>query len=321
MTEPSQNQSLGPEPDTGLAADLWMAGRSWNKDWHERREGASGRLLYHYTDAAGIHGIVGEKVLWASNAAFLNDSTEVVYTQQVLSKVVTELEKRYEEMIVRAYLHLLEEIFEIAVIERFDVYVACFCENPDLLSQWRAYPSTGGGYAIGFRSSVISRARLLEKIIYDEESQLETLRSLVVPSCDLLAAGGRTESEEYLEKCVGVAVDSAAANLAACTFAFKHPAFKEEAEWRIVRLSARDEAAPPERTTTPQFRPRAGGLLPFTTLSLERDGDNEPPIAEVVVGPSAHPDLAVKATRELLQTAGYRNAAERVRRSATPLRV
>jgi hypothetical protein len=315
----TDNQSLGPEPDTGLAAELWVAGDTWNKAWHKRREDASDRLLYHYTDPAGVYGIVQSKELWASNAAFLNDSTEVLYIQEVLKKVAAEVARRYEEPIVGQYLGLLEEAFRAALLERFEVYVACFCENPDLLSQWRAYPSMGGGYAIGFRAWVLSRGRFLEKIIYDEEAQLETLRSLVMPSCDLLAKGAHGETAEYLTKCVGVAVSMTASNLAPCALSFKHPAFAEEAEWRIIRLSVRDGT--PGTVVTPQFRPRAGGLLPFTPLSLERDGDTDPPIAELVVGPSAHPDLAVNAIRQLLKAAGYENAAEMVRRSAAPLRV
>jgi hypothetical protein len=163
----SDNQSPGPEPDTGLAAELWLAGDTWNKAWHKRREEPTDRLLYHYTDAAGVQGVVQGNELWASNAAFLNDSTEVVYIQEVLRKVVLEIEDRYSDKIVGQYLGLLEEAFRAALVERFEVYVACFCENPDLLSQWRGYPPAGGGYAIGFRASVIARGRLLEKIIYE----------------------------------------------------------------------------------------------------------------------------------------------------------
>jgi hypothetical protein len=29
-------------------------------------------------------------------------------------------------------------------------YISCFCKNGDLLSQWRGYGATGGGYALGF---------------------------------------------------------------------------------------------------------------------------------------------------------------------------
>jgi hypothetical protein len=100
---------------------------------------------------------------------------------------------------------------------------------------------------------------------------------------------------------------------------FKHPAEEEEAEWRIIRLSMRDGTS--ATAVTPHFRPRAGGLLPFIPLLEERQGDAGPPIAEVVVGPSAHPDVALNAIRQLLQVTGYDSVAEMVRQSAVPFRV
>jgi hypothetical protein len=72
---------------------------------------------------------------------------------------------------------------------------------------------------------------------------------------------------------------------------------------------------------TPAFRPSSTGLLAHTALSLVRDGDAEPPIARVIVGPGAHPDLAVSAAQQLLASEGYANSPEIVERSKIPLRV
>jgi hypothetical protein len=35
-------------------------------------------LLYHYTDAKGLHGILETEQLWASSYQFLNDATELL---------------------------------------------------------------------------------------------------------------------------------------------------------------------------------------------------------------------------------------------------
>ena len=35
--------------------------------------------LYHYTDAGGLHGILKSNTLWATHAAYLNDSQEFIY--------------------------------------------------------------------------------------------------------------------------------------------------------------------------------------------------------------------------------------------------
>jgi hypothetical protein len=62
--------------------------------------------------------------------------------------------------------------------------IVSFCENGDLLSQWRAYGAKGSGYSLGFEPSALTRnplgdhfpsSRLLRKAIYD----LPTKRALI----------------------------------------------------------------------------------------------------------------------------------------------
>jgi hypothetical protein len=144
-----------PEPDDGLAADLWRAGQSWNEDW-QQRQAALPDVLYHYTDAAGLLGIVQSGQLWASHAAFLNDSTEISYVKRVLDRARGELTGQYDQPLVGEFLRQVDELFQRLVVSKYDVYLVCFCENGDQLSQWRGYPSTGGGYAIGFHRAVIA---------------------------------------------------------------------------------------------------------------------------------------------------------------------
>src|SRR5205085_10103226 len=64
------------------------------------------------------------------------------------------------------------------------VYVASFCENGDLLSQWRAYGAFGGGYAVGFSSiglygsedNECEPIRILRPVIYDQVDQTDILQ-------------------------------------------------------------------------------------------------------------------------------------------------
>jgi hypothetical protein len=58
----------------------------WDAAWQQRHIEADEEVLYHYTDAHGLLGIVQSRQLWASNAAFLNDSTEVTYIRGVLGR-------------------------------------------------------------------------------------------------------------------------------------------------------------------------------------------------------------------------------------------
>lgn len=317
MPEPTDKDQEAPQPDEGLAAALWLAGRRWDEDWVAQQPSPP-RLLYHYTNASGIKGIAESRQLWASNAAFLNDSSEIVYIKTVLETVATELESEFEHELSHRFLRLIGPMFESIVLGGYDVYLACFCEQDDLLSQWRGYPSTGGGYAIGFRTSVIAKDRMLRKVVYDEATQREIVRTMLRPACRHLAESA-DDSDEYLEKALLTGLHYHAATLAECSFCFMHPGFAEEREWRLIRVNMR-QGDPPQRVN-PSFRESATGLLPYLPLEFGRDDDEERPIHEVVVGPNAHPELAVRAAEQLLDSVGYASPVGLVRRSAIPLRV
>jgi len=47
-------------------------------------------LLYHYTSAQGLEGIVRTQSLWATDTAFLNDTTEIRYAAEPLIKRMAE---------------------------------------------------------------------------------------------------------------------------------------------------------------------------------------------------------------------------------------
>ena len=43
-------------------------------------------ILYHYTDAKGLEGIITKKVIWASDYRFLNDANELNYGLMISSR-------------------------------------------------------------------------------------------------------------------------------------------------------------------------------------------------------------------------------------------
>lgn len=193
-----------------LLASLQTAHDQWEAAWRQRHVNAGPEILYHYTDARGLLGIVQSGQLWASSAAFLNDSTEMVYMRDVLAEVAQEFREKYEvEAEIRDYAAdayagtgrfsdaQRRTASVISVLEMaptfpgglFDVYVSCFCSDDDLLSQWRGYPSSGGGYAVGLRSESLRQGGgLLRRVVYDEQTQRELLRDLLAPVIDAVAS-------------------------------------------------------------------------------------------------------------------------------------
>jgi hypothetical protein len=52
-------------------------------------------LVYHYTDAAGLLGIISSGTLWATDIEFLNDAQELTYAR---ATVLDELRARADEI-------------------------------------------------------------------------------------------------------------------------------------------------------------------------------------------------------------------------------
>jgi hypothetical protein len=309
----------------------------WDAAWQQRHVQADQELLYHYTDARGLLGIVQSLQLWASNAAFLNDATELTYIREVLAEVAEQLRDEYgvtagtREYAASAMAGTdrfsAEESQTASAISLlagaptmtggiFDVYVSCFCAWGDLLSQWRGYPSTGGGYALGLRPEGIKRGGgVLRQVVYDQKTQRRLLYDLMEPIVAAAASANPSEWRDLWDWLLREHIGRVYASLGECSFCFKHPGFTEESEWRLVTLRTRDPAQQPN-DPLPDVRALRNGLLPYLKRSLERDA-----VTEVMVGPSLHPTLAAEAAVQLLGSAGYVKASDMVTHSEIPLRV
>ncbi len=153
--------------------------------------------LYHYTDSAGLLGIIGSPIslpgteesvfgfergatfgtLWATDARYLNDAHELTYGAAALAE---KLERHAEESRTPQVVERLRELAETVRDGRFELtygsdterslaHVTCFCESGDLLSQWRGY---GGGYAIGFDRTVFRKFGVLDTEMYKSNPDL-----------------------------------------------------------------------------------------------------------------------------------------------------
>jgi Protein of unknown function (DUF2971) len=177
-------------------------------------------VLYHYTTAAGLMGIIASQRLWATNARFLNDPSEIRYALKMISDTVAEREKAYLEArsaeptlavpdlagIILGVGAPKIEIWAKDLLEVFhhqrEVYVTSFCEDGDLLSQWRGYASAGGGYAIGIAAGQVWRTTsmrppvILRKVIYDPETQRRIVSRWMQSMFDLDLAWRRARRDE-----------------------------------------------------------------------------------------------------------------------------
>lgn len=122
------------------------------------RTGPVPKTLYHYTDAAGLLGIVMSGTVWATHSAYLNDASEFQYGVALMEKVAEEATAKAKPNTWEA---LCLEAISLNAIEQRDrdsaqategeqFFVTCFSAERDRLSQWRGYGKSIGGYALGF---------------------------------------------------------------------------------------------------------------------------------------------------------------------------
>lgn len=266
--------------------------------------------LFHYTDTAGVLGIVGDNTLWATNALFLNDEGEIRHTAAIVARLFErEIEresppKNPEDIIwvVRDFLHWIRHLNETGWFG-IDAYVVCFCEADDLLSQWRGYGDRGGGFSIGFNAhAVLNKVQTampdcevsLGRILYDETEQstrIEKAYNLVRSSLIRCAAGKR--SQDACKEDTRVHAEAFLREAFLYAPFFKQQTFREEREWRIV-VTGR---IPYDLT---RFRQHPLGPVPYIKIPLT-SGSNDSAVTSLRIGPRRNHALVHRSLTLLLR--------------------
>ena len=131
--------------------------------------------IFHYTDTAGLLGILSQEEIWSTAYFTTNDISELNAGEGILTQIVNEstlalvlanhdymntFQKRGDN--ISDYASNFESLFFKATMNILQIYITCFCKSSEkdfqdgLLSQWRGY-GRNGGYALEF-----SRSKLME---------------------------------------------------------------------------------------------------------------------------------------------------------------
>jgi hypothetical protein len=294
--------------------------REWSKV-HDKRP----RILYHYTDAQGLLGMLNTKRLWATNSRFMNDPTEVDYAARVVRDTALEQEAEYPSNLFKSVNRGISEVLE--VYERNnDEYIACFCEEGDLLSQWRGYGAVGGGYALGFDARRLGLSEyqtieapepVLRRVLYDHKKQKHFVRRFV----KLLLDWETLRNKGAGTKLRAIDSDDQAWHLfnwftSECLNCFKDPAYAEEREWRVIQYG-RNTAA--EKFVTTHFRASRNRIVEYVEVDLSKSNGKDTPLPVKVIryGPTLDPKVTVRALSLLRTSIGGDNRII-IKRSGVP---
>jgi hypothetical protein len=268
--------------------------------------------VFHYTTTDGLIGIIESGVLWATHSAYLNDPSEIVHAHSLIQQTLDERLNTEEDLVGRELLTRAR----YAINPRdgmYQYFVVSFCEQSDLLGQWRAYSRRGGGYAMGFDAGVIkgladpSPSVILRRVIYDHDLQRKFIAATIDRSVEKLKLTVRQESNEReVNGTIATFVGFLRDHFSEFHFTFKNLAFKEEQEWRLIVQA--DFTARDELLRDIKFRSASGVAVPYLALPLTTAADPaamQLPLQSVVYGPTVESGRAEHGVRMLLDKYGY----------------
>ena len=248
-------------------------------------------LLYHYTSLESFRGIVQSSTLWASHIRYLNDASE----QRLMSDLVLQrIEERLQDTTDSYHKKLLELKAIAASPQDEDIYVISFSEDGgDSLSQWRGY-GDNAGVSVGFSLAELRRqcmrfttrafkpphntgAAIPIKVQYIDPSKREQSNGVIDALLNQVM-NNPPVGEFNPEQAFARRVSSFAAK-------FKHAAFSDEREYRIIIFDLKGGP-------TPGIRVRKSLLIPYVELDIR---DAEP--SRIVVGPSPNLENTAAAIR------------------------
>lgn len=308
--------------------------------------------LYYYTDSHGLYGILTPAPwpactvsgrpdaledpryayelaahLKASDVRYMNDASELVFGAKPIAERLDDASTRRDiEAPIRDALRTVAQTMTEKPPHEWpwQIFAACFCEDGDLLSQWRGYAGGLGGYSIGFTPAALTqysyaipgtidgappataRPVTLHKVGYGEAAAERCADALLEQLVWLLGMDGPPQYADpdvdysdaafLLEHTVGLNAFRAAATV-------KHGAFAAESEWRLI--------AQHERQYLTRVRPRAVGLVPYVDLVVNARLSVAGPetvaqraVSNIVVGPAKDQPSQVAAVKMLLHSRG-----------------
>jgi hypothetical protein len=267
--------------------------------------------LWHYTNGAGLIGILESGTIYATQVACLNDTTEVRYASRIYRDAVSQLnESKIGDLVAHKFLlKILEYTLEQPSLpshggSRF--FVACFSSREDDLSQWRSYSPEGGenGYALGFKARGLYNPPFgaLLRVNYNKDEHKRAATEIAEATLRFFLDGlkndpSRTQdtwANEFLEEW-----DNWVNKLSPVV---KDDCFRDEDEFRIVHELDFQEY---HRIRFTQKATMLSRHLPLSFPTWMQTRYPIMPLVKVIVGPGRQQAITAVGVKVLLKQMGY----------------
>ena len=257
--------------------------------------------LWHYTDAAGMLGIVTARQLWFGDSEFLNDRTERRYGQTLRKEIIEDIRRAGDPTGIVAAID--------AALDWFGVYRLYLCSfsasNDESISQWQRYGADGAGYCIGFDAVELDNAFAPHQVyrvpmIYQPVQQRQLLQEVLERTVREYESGHSSRFDTHRLHWLDVAM--ASDGVGRLEMQMKSPYFSDEAEWRYFREIDDDH---PISGIPVEFHARGHYIKPFVAFPPRSDSMRLLPIRQVIVGPRLDAEIAASGISRFLRSSGY----------------
>ena len=278
---------------------------------------ASG-VLYHYTDRAGIKGILKRGGLRATYRMRMNDTGEFQYAESVIYGALDEVNERQDlprtAQIVTEDIRLtLNNLLEES-IEDSRAYCACLTVSPDHPEQWKSYAEDGKGFAIGFDllqllHTQVSRGQSGQTyldclpVVYEKRKQCDLVHQLIEAGIRDLQTFMAMHSElpEDLNALRRRVSKEIVNHLFVLIDFIKAPSYSSEREMRLI-LDPNDGTLKVPRI---EHFERGKESIPFIFMDLRNPDTGRLPLAEIKIGPRAAYSEQKVFLEKLFEKLGY----------------
>ncbi len=276
-------------------------------------------VIYHYTSAEGLRGIIENSEIWLTNVTFVNDKTECKALQE-------EKNLFNDNDFTNSFVRDRWNRFVRNPDDDYDTYIVSFSQSSESLEQWRAY----GNFRIGFDASkLISPRSNLYHCVYSKNE----IKDWILKKEKLKEWQGNSLNDEYKRGAASYLIYAASKK-------YKNHHFKNEREVRLISVSHHTWEPYPNSPSMfkddPPIHYRDHPVyktpVPYVKFIIDDDEaqpiiDSETaiemkqrkfkeeksrkrgllPIVDILIGPMLHQEEAMIACKILLKDKGYAN--------------
>ncbi|WP_240678589.1 DUF2971 domain-containing protein [Pantoea ananatis] len=228
----------------------------------------------------------------------MNDEVEVRHGITAFTSALNYLQDDLDQYLIDV---LRQSMDEFSKLSEKNSYNISFCQNPDLLSQWRGYASTQG-VCLEFDSKELEDSLDFDGATFISNNVFYTKPDSTLEAKDeILRFLKNIDRRKYIPNLFHDWVVASSLLKSLIPF-FKHISFKEESEYRIV-------VQPEFENTKVKFRLNNHGLIPYLDIKAKENNAHcgRLPLKSVRIGPCKNRDFVAEGIKSFLLCHDYKD--------------